>query len=419
MKRLLIIILILLSFISCQKDDDLSVFCNTVFDLKASDITNSSITLNWINTNAEKTVDIEYGIAGFTQGTGMSISTTDTAITIHSLNANTAYEFYIQSICSVDNISIISDSEIFTTSINPVVSQFLPKLSQLHIFSGKLSDLNPSANAFKYELSNSLYTDYAHKQHLIALPKGEAMIYYDDGLPIFPDGTVLVKTLYYNLNETDLSVGKKIIETGLLIKESGIWHLGNYVWNEDQTDAFLDEESHALPVNWIDAQGNEKNIVYKISNYPSCIMCHQNNGKRTPLGPKLRNMNFDVDGINQLQQFIDDGYLVGAPATSSIGVLPKWEDSSFSAEIRTRVYFDVNCSHCHSPGGYHNMNHSGHGMDLRFETSFDDSKIYEHRYAMQTRLPTSIQGYSMPFIGVTVPHAEALALIIPFLESLN
>jgi len=418
MKRILLLVFILTCFASCENDsDDVIILCETPSGLTASEITHNSVVLSWANTNEIKTVTIEYGLNGFQAGSGTSVTTSENSITIENLMPNLAYEYYILANCSVDNVSMTSDVGVFNTLISPVVAQFLPKLSQLNIFSGELGDLNPSINTFEYELSTALYSDYAHKLRLIALPNDEAMIYDGDGFPIFPDGTVMAKTFYYNLDETNSAAGRKIIETRVLIKQSNIWHLGNYVWNDAQNEATYDEDSHIVPVTWIDAQGNEKSVDYKVPDYPSCVMCHQNNGRRTPIGPKLRSMNFDVNNTNQLQSFIDNGHLINAPDPSTISALPNWEDTNFSMEERTKAYFDMNCAHCHSPGGHHSMNFF-EAMDLRYETRFSESNIYDYRYSIMTRIQTSIPGYSMPFIGVTTPHTEALALIIPFLESL-
>jgi len=418
MKRILLLVFILTCFSSCEDDtDDVIIFCEVPTGIEATDITHHTALLSWTNANDYKAVTIEYGLSGFQLGTGITVSTFESEITIENLTPNMTYEYNIVAMCSVDNLSMVSDTNTFSTEVSPVVAQFLPKLSQLNIFDGNLGDLNPSSNTFEYDLSTKLYTDYAHKLRLISLPDGQAMSYDGDGLPNFPDGTVMAKTFYYNLDETNLAAGKKIIETRILIKQSNIWHLGNYVWNDAQTEADYDEDSHILPVTWIDAQGNEKSVNYEVPDYPSCVMCHQNAGRRTPLGPKLRSMNFDVNNTNQLQKFITDGHLINAPDPSTIGVLPSWEDDSFSDEERTKAYFDMNCAHCHSPGGHHNMNFF-EAMDLRYETRFSESNIYDYRFSIMARIETSISGYSMPFKGVTTPHTEALALIIPFLESL-
>ncbi len=418
MKRIFILIFLIASFTSCEDDsDDVIIICDTPSGLTSTEITHNSVLLSWSNLNEIKAVTIEYGLNGFQTGTGTIVTTSDNSITIEDLVPNMAYEYYISANCSVDNVSMSSDAKSFNTEVSPVVAQFLPKLSQLNIFTGDLGELTPSTNTFKYELSTELYSDYAHKLRLISLPKDEAMVYDGDGLPIFPDGTVMAKTFYYNLDETNAAAGKKIIETRILIKQSNIWHLGNYVWNAAQTEATYDEDSHIVPVTWIDAQGVEKSVDYKVPDYPSCVTCHQNSGRRTPIGPKLRSMNFDVNNTNQLQQFINDGHLTNAPNPSSISALPDWEDTNFTPEERTRAYFDMNCAHCHSPGGHHNMNFY-EAMDLRLETRFSETNIYDYRYSIMTRIQTSIPGYSMPFLGVTTPHTEALQLIIPFLESL-
>ena len=84
------------------------------------------------------------------------------------------------------------------------------------------------------------------------------------GFRFFPDNTILTKTFYYYADERDPSLGKTIIETRVLIKKEGVWNIGNYVWNQAQTDAALDEGSHNLVINWIDEFGVEK----------VCRLCH-------------------------------------------------------------------------------------------------------------------------------------------------
>ena len=128
-------------------------------------------------------------------------------------------------------------------------------------------------------------------------------------------------------------------------------------------------------------------------------------------------MNFDVNGMNQLMTFINSGHLGNITNASSIGQLPNWKETTLSTERRVRAYLDMNCAHCHSPGGHHNYNYY-EAMDLRYETSFDDSGIYDKRNSIMARIQTSIEGYSMPFLGVTTPHEEAVDFIIPYLESL-
>ena len=139
-----------------------------------------------------------------------------------------------------------------------VVAEFKTNLSELNLYSGDISDLIISPKAFEYEIGTPLFSDYAHKERLIALPDDTSLQYNGDGLPIFPDNTVIAKTFYYNLDERDLSMGRQIIETRVLIKSNGIWESGDYKWNADQTNAVLDPSGSTLPITWIDIEGNER-----------------------------------------------------------------------------------------------------------------------------------------------------------------
>ena len=304
------------------------------------------------------------------------------------------------------------------TTVPSVVPEFKQHLSELNLFQGNLGDLNPSELTFEYHLNSTLYTDYALKQRIVALPTGESMIYENNGLPNFPDNTVIAKTFYYNRDDRDVSLGKNLVETRVMIKINGIWEFGDYIWNDSQTEAILNNEGGITPVTWIDTEGTVHNVAYEIPSAENCFTCHQSYGNSTLIGPKLRSMNFNVNGVNQLQKFINNGQLSNAPSVSSITTLPNWEDTSLTTETRVRAYFDMNCAHCHSQGGFHTVNYFN-ALDVAFETRFSDSRIYEERSSILTRMPSSVDQYSMPFLGVTSPHQEALDLILPYLESLN
>ncbi len=308
-----------------------------------------------------------------------------------------------------------NDDDVIVPVDADVIPEFLTNLSELNLFVGDLSNLNFTSKAFQYELSSVLFTDYAHKQRIIALPNGTSMNYVDDGFPNFPDNTVIAKTFYYNNDETNESLGRSIIETRILIKKNGTWELGNYKWNESQTDATLDTAGGDIPVSWVDSEGETNNITYKIPSSEDCFTCHNNAGNRTPIGPKLRTMNFNVNGSNQLQQFINNQYLSGIVSSDEVGSLPNYENTSLSLEDRTRAYLDVNCAHCHSPGGFCELQST---LDLRYETSFDNSNIFNQRFSISARIGEVIPGFSMPFIGTTIPHDEGVSLIQEFLDTL-
>jgi hypothetical protein len=115
----------------------------------------------------------------------------------------------------------------------------LPKLSDYNIFTGDPAALTPGNRFHLYELATGLFTDYAEKQRLIKVPANQTIMAVNDGLPQFPDGTLLVKTFYYFNDKRNASKGKRIIETRILIKNNGQWVAGTYVWNKEQSDAVL------------------------------------------------------------------------------------------------------------------------------------------------------------------------------------
>ncbi len=424
MKRNYLLAVLILFLVSCQKDDETFVpQCTVATNLSVNNITFNSASLAWDDPNGSgsngiATYNIEYGLSGFPQGSGTNAFSSTTTLTLNNLLPNTSYDYYIQTICSTNNPSVFSEVKSFTTLAPFVVRDFMPTLSQMNLFQGNLSGLAPTPYSFEYALNSQLYTDYALKQRFIVLPTGETMRYVNDALPDFPNNTVVVKTFYYNNDDRDISLGKQIIETRVMIKKNGVWEFGDYVWNASQTEASLDPDGATLPVTYIDASGTAQSINYKIPSQENCFTCHQSNSQPTLIGPKLRSMNFDINGSNQLQKFIAEGHLVNAPAPSSIGVLPNWEDQSLSDEVRSRAYMDVNCAHCHSAGGFHNVNYFD-ALNLNFETSFEDSHLYAQRESIIPRILTSIEAYSMPYIGVTTPHTEAVDLIVAYLESLD
>jgi len=69
------------------------------------DIGGAEVDLSWAATDSSGTYVIEYGPVDFVQGTGVTIMTNETSITISGLVENTAYEFYISVDCDNGDFS--------------------------------------------------------------------------------------------------------------------------------------------------------------------------------------------------------------------------------------------------------------------------------------------------------------------------
>ncbi|WP_149275025.1 hypothetical protein [Pareuzebyella sediminis] len=338
-------------------------------------------------------------------------------------NYNTTNTLWSSSDCDGDGIS---NGDEVSSNTNPyldetifAIPEFLPTLSELRLFKGSLEDLITNGATYEYTLSTPLYSDYAHKLRTISLPQDSQIIYQGEGLLEFPDNTVISKTFYYFIDERNPSLGKKLIETRILIKMNGVWELGNYLWNEEQTEAVLSNDAPTVRVDWIDSQGVGNTVDYKVPFAINCTQCHNVNDVSKPIGPKARNLNTVLNGKNQLQYFIDEGLLVNAPAVSEIAGLPDWSNQSeFSLEERARAYMDINCAHCHQPGGYRTSSEPNR-PDFRYETTFENSLIYDFRADIRDRVKTSPDfGASMPLLGVTELHSEGVQLIQEYIDSL-
>ncbi len=306
----------------------------------------------------------------------------------------------------------------FDDTVYPT-ADFLPFLSELNLFEGPVANLKFNRTVDEYNLATPLYTDYSYKLRSISIPKDSKMTYTGEGLLSFPDNTIISKTFYYLNDERNPSAGRQMIETRLLIKKNGIWEMGNYIWNAEQTDAELSLDGPIVPVNWIDKTGANRSVNYLVPIMVNCIQCHSNNNTITPIGPKSRNLNFVKNGVNSLQNLIDKGLLEGAPSISEIESLPVWSDTSFALSERARAYMDVNCAHCHQPGGLHDAN-IGVRPDFRYETSFTNSNIDPFKADIRNRVDIDPAfGPSMPLVGITVKHAEGVQLIQDYIDSLD
>ena len=96
--------------------------CLAPSDLTVSNVAAFSAVLSWAENNAASTWSIEYGHAGFTQGQGTVITTTDNPKTLTGLSSNTSYDYYVQTDCGGGDFSNWTGPVTFTTSCTTVTS---------------------------------------------------------------------------------------------------------------------------------------------------------------------------------------------------------------------------------------------------------------------------------------------------------
>ena len=341
---------------------------------------------------------------------------------------------------------------IIDAPINIDLSQVpLPKLSDYRFFIGPLKDLKPGYMVLPYKPASELFSDYAHKKRFVYMPKGTHATYNGDANTLeFPVGAVLIKSFYYDhVQPGDVT---QIIETRLLIKtavatssDSG-WKLLDYVWNEAQTEAYLDTEGNGIFVQITFTENNvTRSIDYKIPAATECATCHKLNPTQSsngelmiPIGPKPQNLNtlfnYGSRTQNQLQRWRAMGYIDNTlPAIAAINSTVDWTDTSKSLELRARSYIDINCAHCHRVGGhcdyvpmrfnFSNSNLADFGLCMVPTAQIEDGPfVINGGHADQSeliiRISSTEESIRMPIIGRNIVHEEGVQLMKDWINSL-
>lgn len=157
-------------------------------------------------------------------------------------------------------------------------------------------------------------------------------------------------------------------------------------------------------------------LISVIPEHDDCFTCHNNNNVTFSIGMKLRSMNFTPSYTNQNQlEHFGTLNILGGVTPSNISLLPDWTDASLDILDRGRAYIDINCAHCHQPGG----EVTNFDLDFRFETIFEDTGIYANRGEIEVRTQSNLATYRMPQIGRSIVHEEAVVMLLEYLEAIE
>ena len=312
-----------------------------------------------------------------------------------------------------------------------ILQEIYPKeLSEFSFFKDTHAQI-PSDGVVPYELISSLFSDYSYKQRWVYIPEGKKASFRKDEVFDFPVGSALIKTFYYPIDERNLSLGKQLMETRLLLRKQNGWEAVSYAWNEDQEEAIIRKAGKTILTDWIDLKGKSRSVRYRVPNKNQCKECHANNDAVMPIGPKARNLNkiFDYqdESINQLTKWIKLEYIDNIQTALNTPV--DWKDDTYSLDERVRSYLDLNCGHCHiSSGG---ANSTGLYLALTetrpthlginkkpvatgrgsggYEFSISPGKAEES--ILLHRMISTDPGVMMPESGRSLTHREAIEMI--------
>lgn len=314
-----------------------------------------------------------------------------------------------------------------------------PKLSDYKFFEGPIKNQAPSPDVLPYEPASQLFTDYAHKKRFVWMPKNKKAVYDGDGKTlIFPVGTALIKTFYYDNIQPGNTT--RIIETRIMIRKEEGWIFANYVWNEDQTEALLEPNGSFTDVTWLE-EGMLKTANYRIPSSAGgeCLTCHKSNDKPIPIGLKPQNLNFAINyasgSKNQLEKWAEVGYLDNNFPRNIVSTV-RWNDKSQPLEKRVRSYIDINCAHCHQQDSHC----SYRPMRFAFSETSDLTNLgvcmvpvdvvgsglshivapgSPERSVMHFRITSVNESTRMPLLGRSIVHEEAVEMIDEWITSLD
>lgn len=312
------------------------------------------------------------------------------------------------------------------------------KLSDYGFFTGSLSALNPSENVLPYDINMPLFSDYASKARFIAIPAGQKVEVNADGSLEFPIGTQLIKTFHY---PAETPSGRKLLETRLLEKKQNEWTALTYIWNDEQTEAYLEVAGGNIDVEW-KSEGVLKTVNYSVPNVNQCKTCHGRANKIIPLGPKVAQLNkpfMYAEGThNQLAYWKLKGILNNDSLTGALPAFPEWGQISPAAvNDAARAYLDSNCGSCHHPEGSANTS----GLFLTVSTTEasqlgimkkpvaagkgSGDRLYgihpgqPDESILLYRMQSTDPGVMMPELGRSLAHNEGIELVRTWIQQMR
>jgi uncharacterized repeat protein (TIGR03806 family) len=291
---------------------------------------------------------------------------------------------------------------------------FKSKLSAYGLFESDMAYLRPAEEVEIIDISSPLFTDYAEKQRILKIPADKKVMLNGNGLPIFPEGSIIAKTFYYSKAKDSR---RQIIETRLLILADKKWNAATYRWNAAQTDADLLVGGAVVPITFSDTFGRNRNIAYKIPSQNDCGSCHRSGNELVPIGPKAQQLHVTVnrDGMrqNQLAYLMNKGIFKQADITS-ITALPDYNDTSLPLPKRARAYLEMNCAHCHQSSGMA----ANTSLNLPYSTPFHETGIDFNKQNILVRMRVMGE-YHMPKTGTTILDDEGVKLVTEYISSLR
>ncbi len=335
------------------------------------------------------------------------------------------------------------------------------RLSEWGIVRADKQRLLLSEGVVPYSLNMPLFSDYALKLRTLWMPGDSAANFREQGVFEFPVGTIISKTFHYEKaadwherNFTVIRTGLEpvpgaeagldldthmLLETRLLIRYETGWRALPYVWNAEQSDAFLALAGDEISVHMAGAQ-SDTHFTYIVPDANQCGGCHvtEHDSKAIrPIGPKAWQLDrpyaWWADETTQLAHWAQTGRLEGLSDPD----FARPQRNARSLAENARAYLDANCAHCHNPEGAADTSALHLNLEAPLDRKFGICKtpvavgrgsgdrpydIYPGRpeeSILVFRMQHADPAIAMPELGRGTVHSEGVSLISNWIASLD
>ncbi|QDT09958.1 carbohydrate-binding family 9-like protein [Planctomycetes bacterium K23_9] len=235
---------------------------------------------------------------------------------------------------------------------------FPRRLADTGIFSNVAKQI-PALGVAEYQISAHHWADGAHSRQWIAVPESQQLGLYNKdnwmtgdtaGRFNFPPDTVLAKTVSYYTDASNPE-SQRHIETQLLHRYDDDWRAYNYIWNDEQTDAVLQDDvatERKLVIKDPGVAGGSRSQTWRHASRSECLLCHiWAAGTAHAFWPEQLNIALETE--NQLDHLTRLG-LFQKHVTANPPP-PSPYDTTHPLQDRARSYLALNCSTCHRKQG--------------------------------------------------------------------
>jgi uncharacterized repeat protein (TIGR03806 family) len=238
-------------------------------------------------------------------------------------------------------------------------------LSETGLFTD-LDRLVAAPGLIEYDANHASWSDGTRQRRWLAVPQPGRIAFSPSGPWQFPEGTIAVQHLAIERVQGDPASLRKL-ETRVLERGPAGWRGFTWRWDEAGTDAVLltGRATETIP---IERDGAIVEQRYEFPSQTDCLRCHTDvTGGLLAVNTRQLNRAFAYPDAtdNQLRTLGHIGMFdVEVGDGSGYGALPALDDSAAPLQARARAWLDVNCSHCHRPGGPTTLT-----LDLRSTTA--------------------------------------------------